>query len=394
MSNSALVSTIFTGSTKYGSRTKNISKITIHHAAGVVSLESLWSIMNSYADDGSPRKASWNYGISNDGQIGLYIEEKHRAWTSRSTSNDNVAVTIEVSNSSNSDSNWPISGAAYTALLYLVEDICRRNGISYLNYTGDASGNLTRHNMFADTTCPGPYLQSKFPQIVTTVNQRLKGPDQLPYVINPSVTSTSAAGAAITGGVVPVDQLLDWTRYTPYLAIVDRTTPSMDYNKLKDAGVIGVMVEAGYLYDTVHMQVPYRNPKLDNQIQAVETSGLPFGLYATTKARSVVEARKELLDLSYVIYNRSPALGIWLEPALSSNVMINDSIIKEYKERFIELGLKQRMGLYATLNQLQRIRWSKHFEDWYLWLNRPVADIDEINQLLTPSFFNVDMKGM
>ena len=42
-----------------------------------------------------------------------------------------------------------------------------------LNYTGDKSGNLTRHNMFAATACPGPYLQSKFPYIAEEVNKRL-----------------------------------------------------------------------------------------------------------------------------------------------------------------------------------------------------------------------------
>lgn len=54
-------------------------------------------------------------------------------------------------------------------------DICKRNGIKQLNYTGDSSGNLTRHNMFAATSCPGPYLQSKFPYIASEVNKRLNG---------------------------------------------------------------------------------------------------------------------------------------------------------------------------------------------------------------------------
>ena len=58
-------------------------------------------------------------------------------------------------------------------LIDLCVDICKRNGIAKLNYTGDKNGNLTRHNMFAATVCPGPYLQSKFPYIAEEVNKRL-----------------------------------------------------------------------------------------------------------------------------------------------------------------------------------------------------------------------------
>ena len=53
-------------------------------------------------------------------------------------------------------------------------DICQRHGIKQLNFTGDASGNLTFHRMFANTTCPGPYLESKFPWLAEQVNKRLR----------------------------------------------------------------------------------------------------------------------------------------------------------------------------------------------------------------------------
>lgn len=52
-------------------------------------------------------------------------------------------------------------------------DICQRHGIKQLNFTGDASGNLTFHRMFANTNCPGPYLESKFPWLAEQVNKRL-----------------------------------------------------------------------------------------------------------------------------------------------------------------------------------------------------------------------------
>ena len=52
-------------------------------------------------------------------------------------------------------------------------DICKRNKIAKLNFTGDKSGNLTMHKYFQATACPGEYLASKFPYIASEVNKRL-----------------------------------------------------------------------------------------------------------------------------------------------------------------------------------------------------------------------------
>ena len=148
--------------------TGKITKITIHHMAGNFSVEACG---NGFA---SPtRQASSNYAIGTDGRVGLYVDEKHRAWTSSSADNDYKAVTIEVANDGDASTNWHVSDKAYAKLIDLCVDICKRNGISKLNYTGDVNGNLTRHNMFVATSCPGPYLQSKFNDIANKVNKRL-----------------------------------------------------------------------------------------------------------------------------------------------------------------------------------------------------------------------------
>jgi hypothetical protein len=118
------------------------------------------------------RQASSNYGIGSDGRIGMYVEEKNRAWTSSNAQNDNMAVTIEVANDV-VGGNWHISDKAMESLIDLCVDICKRNGIEKLNFTGDTSGNLTMHKWFAATACPGAYLESKFPYIANEVNKRL-----------------------------------------------------------------------------------------------------------------------------------------------------------------------------------------------------------------------------
>lgn len=149
-------------------RNGEIRKITIHHMGGNLTLEALGE---SFARE--DRNASANYGIDSSGKVAIYVEEANRSWASSSPENDHEAVTIEVANEANGG-DWRVSDAAYEALIALCTDICRRNGIEELVYTGDADGNLTIHKMFADTECPGPYLESRMEEIAETVSKNLK----------------------------------------------------------------------------------------------------------------------------------------------------------------------------------------------------------------------------
>ena len=166
MSNSSLVQ--FTKlSPNKNKRLNKIDKITIHHMAGNLTVEQCGNVFAPKS-----REASSNYGIGSDGRIGMYVEESDRSWCSSNAANDHRAITIEVANDGGAP-NWHVSDKALESLINLCVDICKRNNIAKLNYTGDKSGNLTRHNMFVATTCPGPYLQSKFPYIAEEVNKRL-----------------------------------------------------------------------------------------------------------------------------------------------------------------------------------------------------------------------------
>ena len=164
MSNSSLVN--YTKiSNNSNPRKSRINKITIHHAAGKASVESIGNTLES-------RDASANYAIGSDGRIGMYVEEANRAWTSGNADNDHQAVTIEVSNDE-VGGQWHVSDLVLGKLIELCVDICKRNGIKQLNFTGDKTGNLTMHKWFQATSCPGPYLESKFPYIAEEVNKRL-----------------------------------------------------------------------------------------------------------------------------------------------------------------------------------------------------------------------------
>lgn len=119
------------------------------------------------------RIASANYCIGNDGDLVCNVYEEDRAYTSSSRSNDNQAITVEISNCE-IGGDWKISDAAWNTLVKLAVDVCRRYNFR-LVYDGTPNGSLTRHNMFASTSCPGKYLQSRFQELANTVNSILDG---------------------------------------------------------------------------------------------------------------------------------------------------------------------------------------------------------------------------
>lgn len=144
-----------------------ICKITPHHMAGILTGEQCAKLFQR-----SSRNASANYCIGNDGGIVGCVDENNRAWTSANKVNDCQAITIEVSNSA-TGGDWPISDEAWNSLVELSVDICKRHNFK-LVYDGTPNGSLTRHNMFSATSCPGPYLQSRFEELVKVVNARLE----------------------------------------------------------------------------------------------------------------------------------------------------------------------------------------------------------------------------
>jgi hypothetical protein len=136
--------------------------------AGDLTVEGCGSVFAS-----SARQASSNYGVGSDGRIGCYVDEDDAAWTSANWDNDNRAVTLEVADYDTY--NWSPSDAAYKATIDLCVDICKRNGIQRLVYTGGPDGTMTEHLMFSATGCPGPWWHARMAQVTEEINARLAG---------------------------------------------------------------------------------------------------------------------------------------------------------------------------------------------------------------------------
>lgn len=173
MSNSKLISCTLISPNKSSPRNHKIDTITIHCVVGQCSAERIGEIFAPTA-----RQASSNYGIGYDGRIGMYVEEKDRSWCSSSASNDNRAITIEVA--SDTTAPYAVNDKAYAALLDLLTDICKRNGIKKLLWKADKSligkvdqQNMTVHRWFANKSCPGDFLYERHSAIAAEVNKRL-----------------------------------------------------------------------------------------------------------------------------------------------------------------------------------------------------------------------------
>ncbi len=157
-------------------RTAKIDTVTIHCMACNATVVSLG---NHFAK--KTTKASSNYGISSDGLIGCYVPEEYRSWCTSNTANDNRAITIEVANDGGAP-DWHVSKEAISALVELLTDICKRNGIPRLLWKADKSligqvdkQNMTAHRWFAKKACPGDYLYNLEGSIAAEVNSWLSG---------------------------------------------------------------------------------------------------------------------------------------------------------------------------------------------------------------------------
>lgn len=210
MSNSPLATYTRITKNKTSPRNHAIDTITIHCIVGQ------WTAKQGcdyFAT--TDRQCSANYVVGKDGSIGLSVDEKDRSWCSSNGTNDNRAITIEVA----SDTTHPyaVTAKAYAALLDLVTDVCKRNGIKKLVWSTNKNDrvnhrngcNMTVHRDFANKACPGEYLYSRHGEIAAEVNRRLQGASNGGGVVVVTPPTAEKPTGGTTGATV-----------TPYLVRV------------------------------------------------------------------------------------------------------------------------------------------------------------------------------
>lgn len=227
------------------------------------------------------RECSANYVVGKDGSIGLSVEEKDRSWCSSSSSNDHRAITIEVA--SDTAHPYAVTDEAYNALIKLVADICKRNGIKKLLWKADKSligqvdkQNMTVHRWFANKSCPGEYLYSRHSDIAAKVNALL---------------GDSAEETAQT----PTTQTLYRVQVGAYSK---KANADAMLEKIKKAGFDTYMVQVDGLYK---VQVGAYSKKSNADAMAAKLKASGFDTYITTKSGTAVSAgtqKKSVTELA------------------------------------------------------------------------------------------------
>lgn len=163
-------------SPNHGSRPKGqkIDVVTIHCLVAQWPAKQIGDYFSQESVAASP-----NYGIGKDGSVVCCVPEELRSWCSSNRDNDGRAITIEVA--SDTFSPYAVRSEAYAKLIDLLVDICKRNGIAELKWLADPAyigqpdkQNMTVHRWFANKSCPGEWLYSRYSEIAEKVNARLK----------------------------------------------------------------------------------------------------------------------------------------------------------------------------------------------------------------------------
>lgn len=140
-----------------------ISEICIHYMAGNCSIETLGGIWQD-----PTRYGSSTYGIGSDGRIACYVDENDIAWCNSNWDSNVRSASIETANL---QPDSKVTDEALNSLIKLCADIATRNGMGKLV----KGKNLTWHQMYASTSCPGEYLLSKLDYIVNEANKIIDG---------------------------------------------------------------------------------------------------------------------------------------------------------------------------------------------------------------------------
>lgn len=346
MSNSSLINYTKISPNKTSPRNHIIDTITIHCMAGNATVEGCGSWFAK-----SSTQASSNYGIGTDGRIALYVDEKDRSWASSNASNDNRAVTIEVANDGDASTGWHVSDKALNSLINLIADICKRNNIKELKWRNDKSligqvdkQNMTLHCWFKNKDCPGQYLISKHPYIVSEVNKKLNG---LTTTVNNNITNVTTSNTSSNNSKSQTINSLSGTVQVIYKGsdgLNVRETPSI-------SGKVNQVVKYGGVYTVVGISADKNWYKLKSGLYiTTNTNYVKFtsGSAVTSTTTKIVKP-----DIIYRVYTNK-----WF-PEVKNNT------------DYAGLDNVKVKGIMIKLSNGDNIKYRVHAvgKGWYGWVN-------------------------
>lgn len=207
-------------------------------------------------------------------------------------------------------------------------------------------------------------------------------------------TTTLYCNSSVIGGS---PYQMDYTKLNPYVVTIDRaTSASLNYSKLKLAGVVGAILEAGYLYtpNAYNEVYEFKQPRFDVQLNNIIRNNIEFGFFFVARAKNEEQARSELYWLSFIVRQHPPKLGVWVQLDFpSKSRVLNNKIVDCYQKGLYRLGLAGKIGFYTTKESLKWFNWENYQDRWFMWIVDHVDSASDLEQLLTPEFFDLDGVG-
>ena len=269
MSNSPLIDCTVYSPNHSGKRTHRIDTLTPHCVVGQLSAEGIGSCFPA------GKKASCNYGIGHDGRVCLIVDECNRSWCTSSNANDQRAVTIECA--SGKTEPYTMNSAVYEKLIKLCADICKRNGKTKVLWLGSKEKTLaytpksnevvlTAHRWFANKSCPGEWLYSRYGDLANRINALL-GSDG-------NSGSNTGSGSKPSGSVL---------YYVQSGAYSQKANADAQAEKLKAAGFDTMIKKVGNLYK---VQTGAYSKKANADAQAEKLKAKGFDAFVATEGGS------------------------------------------------------------------------------------------------------------
>jgi len=261
MSNSNLVDCTVYSPNHSGTRTHTLDTLTPHCVVGQLSAEAIGGCFPK------GREASRNYGIGHDGRVCLIVDESNRSWCTSSNSNDQRAITIECA--SDKTDPYTMKTAVYEKLIKLCADICKRNGKTKVLWLGSKEKTLaytpksnemvlTAHRWFANKSCPGEWLYSRYGDLANRINALL------------STCSTGTGSGSTSGSTM---------YYVQVGAYSVKANADAQNAKLKAAGYDTIIKLIGGLYK---VQTGAFGVKANADAQLAKLKAAGFDAFVTT----------------------------------------------------------------------------------------------------------------
>lgn len=358
----------------YYVRSNRAGHITVHNAFADCDIDTLANMVNS-------SEKAYNYGIDNNGTIGLFADEQLYTNSCDNLDADKYAINIVCAGTEGGFNESTIQ-----SLVDLLEDVYRRNFIYLVTFNDNWEDTLTLHSMYnKHVDCPGDTAKQQLRGIVSELNRRLSAVVKTNFVQVGSQIAESRTLALRNQSLINVKQI------RPYVIKVEtNVSPSqLNTQSLVIAGIVGVFFNLGVFDD----ENGYNNEKVYQLCEAITQTviSMPFGFLVTSKAKNVEELRKEAYYLKFILSKKPPKFGIWLEPDFQCAPKKIPEFVEQWYAFFVDWGFKSKCGLYCSRREANNIGWPTQATYMPLWLSDAMNDaVCPDDELLTPTFFQLD----